>query len=157
MRRDLFALRETHEDNQSFGSSHLAPVDLRNVVAGNKSHHRRVIAMSKRHARVCRYAKRGSNSGHDFEWNSGVRQSFRFFAAAAEDEGISALQPDHVEAAPSAIDQQRANFLLRRGMIGSLFADIDPFSVFRRILEQIGIRQVIVKDAVGAFEQTPAF
>ena len=116
---------ESHEDHEGFGHADPAPIDGVDAVAGDEGHGGSVLAVRQRHAGVGRDAERRGDAGNDLEGDAGIGQRFGFFAAAAEDERIAALEAHHVPAAARALDEHGADFFLGEGVGGFLLADVD--------------------------------
>ena len=135
----------------------LLPIDRLDRVAGDEGDRRSVLAMRQRDARIGGDAERRRDARNHFERDAGIGQRFGLFAAAPEDERVAALQPDHRQAAPGALDQHGADLFLREGVVGFLLADVEPLGVRRGEVEQRVGRQVVVEDGVGLFEDAAAF
>ncbi len=125
------------------------PIDLVDVVTGDEGDDGGVIAMRERHAGVGGDAERRGDAGHDFERDARIGEGFGFFAAASEDERVAAFQADDVQAAAAAIDEQRADLVLREGVVGFLLADVDALGSGRGEGEKFGGSEMVVEDAVG--------
>ncbi|MNT82784.1 hypothetical protein D3C72_2225640 [compost metagenome] len=77
-------------------------------------------------------------------------QIFQFFAAAAENEGIAALEPHDPAAGAGMLDQQRMNARLGRVMVftGQL-AHRHAFGVAARQRHDLVADQPVIQDHVG--------
>ncbi len=115
-----------------------------------------MLAMRERHPRVRRNAQRRRDPRHDFESHARGGQRFGFFAAAAEDERIAALQPHHVQAATRALDQHGADLFLAEGVYRFLLADVDALGLGGRQIQQRRVGEVIVEHGVRLFQQAAA-
>ncbi len=104
--------------------------------------------MRQRNARIRRDAERRRNARHDFKRNTGAGKRLGLLAAAPEDERVAAFQPDHVEPAFTAVNQQRADFFLRQRVRRFLLADVDPLGGSGREVEQNRVGQMVVKNGV---------
>jgi hypothetical protein len=116
-----------------------------------------VVAVRERYAGVGGDAEWRCDTGHDFERHAGLSERFSFFTAAAEHERIAALETHHVEAACAAIDEQRADFLLRESVRGFFLANVEAFGGGGREIEQIGAREMIVENGIGLGEKAFGF
>ena len=65
------------------------------IMAGDERDRRICLPVGQRNTGVRQSADSSGNTGHHPEGNSGGHQRQRFLAAAAENEGIPALQPHH--------------------------------------------------------------
>src|SRR5499425_704461 len=106
--------------------------------------------MRQRDPGIGGYRDGRGDTGNDLERNSVRGQRFRFLAAAPEDERITALEPYHPEAAPGAIEQQRGYDLLFDALGAAVLADQQTLGVWRSVVEQTRVRQVVVDHDVGA-------
>ena len=106
--------------------------------------------MRDRNARVIRRRDDGRNARHHFKWNLRRRQSLCFLAAATENVGIAALEPDDAFARARPGDEQRGDFVLRHRHV---FSARDEFGGRRREAEQGGIDERVVEHHVGVPEQ----
>ena len=84
--------------------------------------------MSERNLRAGRGAKCRRDTGNDFKLDAGLAQSFDLFPGAAKDQRVAALQPHHLQAQQSVLDQQRIDFLLADFLASKTFADIVDFA-----------------------------
>ena len=82
------------------------------LVAGREGDGACRPAVRQRDARIGRRRDGGGDAGDDDEGDAGVDERFGLFAAAAEDEGIAALQAHHDLPLPGALDEERVELLL---------------------------------------------
>ena len=75
-------------------------------------------------------------------------QEQRFFAAAIEHERIAPLQPRDNAAFARLLGEQVADGLLRHGLRRGR-ADVDPFCVLRRVLQQARVDEMVVEHHFG--------
>ena len=133
------------------------PVEVESVVAqvaGDEGDRLRVVAVGQRDARIRRHAGGGGDAGHHLERHAVLDQGFDFLAAAAEDEGIAALQAQGALAFLGEAHQQQVDLLLRHGMVVALLADVDALGIAPAHVED-GLRyQAVVDDDVGLLHQT---
>jgi len=80
-------------------------------------------------------------------------QRFDFLAAAAEDEGIAALQTQHALAFLGQAHQHEVDFLLRHRMVVALLADIDAVGVAPAHVENRLRDEAVMHDDVGLLHQ----
>ena len=73
----------------------------------------------------------GGDAGNDFKGNSRINQSKGLFPAAAEDEGVPALEPDNCFSLSGRTDHHLINLSLRGGGTVSPFAHGDSFCSLR--------------------------
>ncbi len=104
--------------------------------------------MRERYARVSRDSQGGRNPRYDLEGYTRGSQRFGFLATPPEDEGIAALQPHHVPAAPRALDQHGADLFLAEGVYRFLLPDVEALGWRGRQVEQRGVGQVVVEDGI---------
>ena len=98
-------------------------------------------------ARQC--GESGGHSGDDAKGHARRRERQNFFAAAAEDEGVAALQSQHAQSAARKIDEQCADvFLGDGGLAASLAGEVQPRALARQG-QNAGIDQRVVNDHVG--------
>ena len=65
--------------------------------------------------------------------------------------------PATPEALAAAINENRADFVLREGVVGLFFADVEALGGRGSEREKFGGREVIVENAVGLFEEALGF
>ena len=143
---------ESHENHQCLGVADFGPVDCLHGVPGDEGDGGGVLAMGERHAGVGGNAEGSGHAGHDFKGYAGIGQGLGFFAAAAEEEGVAALEAHHGQAAARALDEQAADFLLRECVRRFLFADVEAFGVGWGEREEGGVGQMVVENGVGLLE-----
>src|ERR1051326_1535119 len=100
-------------------------------------------------ARICRYCDGARYARHNFKRDTGFGKSFRFFAAAAENERIAALQSAYVLAFASFFDHQPLDVLLLKALLAPFFTDIDHFSIRTCLFKQMQVNQPVVQNDVG--------
>ena len=103
-----------HHDQRHAARLHAAERLVERLAGVPRQHEerRRHAAMRHRNAGQLRRRHRRRHAGHDLEGDAGHRQRQRFFAAAAEDERVAALEPHDALAAPRGADHQPVNRLL---------------------------------------------
>ncbi len=89
--------RHVHDDHRR-GPGDGGPVDIgrhraRGIVAGQKDNRVIDVAVGGRDAGIGQPADAGGDARHDAERNAGLGELAGFLSAAAEDEGIAALEP----------------------------------------------------------------
>jgi len=93
-------------------------------MAGEDQQRRSDIAMRQRDVGGSGRAKRGSDSGDNFEINAALSQGLDLFAASAEDEGIAALKPNHLQIEPGIVDQRLIYVLLQGTLPTAALANV---------------------------------
>ena len=149
--------RQAHENDEFPDVADFVPIDGVDGVAGHESDGGGVLAMGEGDAGVGGDAERGGDSGDDLESDAGIGEGLGLFAAAAEDEGVAALEADDGQSTAGALDQHAADFILGEFVGGLLFADIDAFGARRGEFEESGRGEVVVEDGVGESENATAF
>ncbi|MCX6624983.1 MAG: hypothetical protein NTY38_28770, partial [Acidobacteria bacterium] len=81
--------------------------------------------MSERDAGISGDAERRGYARNHFEGDAGGRERFHLLAAAAEDEGIAALEADDGLPLARLFDQHGGDLLLRKCVRGALLAHVD--------------------------------
>ncbi len=126
-------------------------------MAGHDRQGRRQRAVRHRNAGVGGHGHGGGDTRHHFEIDPGGGHGFGLLPAAAEDEGIAALQTHHHLAGFRPFDQQAIDVRLILVLPASPAADVDPLRPVRRMPQQRGIREVIVQDDIGLLKTGLAF
>ena len=104
-------------------------------------------------AGVGRTGQGGGDARHDFEFDSGRSQLLGLFTAAAEDERVTALEPDDHLASSRFVDEELIDLILRKGVFAGALADVNHFRVLRNALgDRIG-HERIDGDDVGTRDQ----
>ena len=75
------------------------------MVRRDERHLRCLVAKRQRQPGLRGAAKRRGHARHHDDRNAGVAQIFEFFAAAAEDEGIAALQAYDIQSPPRRVGE----------------------------------------------------
>src|SRR5581483_11592167 len=90
---------------------------------------------------------RRSHAGDNLEFDSGRAQRLRLLTTAAENKGIAALQSHHPLSAAGPLDHQTIDLgLIERPRRARAAADVNQFRVRRRLLEQFGTDERVVKN-----------
>ena len=119
---DAIQPREAHVEHRS-GARHgqRAPIGLASPfgsgMARHETHAVGVFAMRERNAGIGGAAGRRGDAGHHREIDSGPCERLELFAAAAEYEGIAALEPHHAPSLAGMLDQQLVDRLLARVLL----------------------------------------
>ncbi len=108
--------------------------------------------MGHRDAPVSRGSQGGGDAGNDLERNVFLHQQFQFLAAPAEEEGVAALEPHHVLAGLSLLQQDAVDFLLGHRVISSLLAHIDALGGGRNQAENLLAYQPVIDHHVCMFQ-----
>ena len=91
--------------------------------------------------------------GHHLEGNAVSRERLDFLAAASEDEGVAALEPQHALAFTGQANEKFVDFLLAHGVIVALLADEDALRIAPGHVDD-GLRhQVVVHHHIGLLHQ----
>src|SRR5207249_3556671 len=96
-----------------------------------------LISMRDGNAGIRRYRDGARYARHNLKRNPRFGKGFRFFAAAAENERIAALQSAYVLAFASLFDHQPLDVLLLNALLAPFFTDIDHFSIRTCLFKQM--------------------
>ena len=99
---------------------------------------------------------RARHAGHDEHRYPRLAARRRLLAATPEDERIATLEPDDGAPAPRMIHEHRVDLGLRVGRVSGTLARVDQLGARASLTEQLGARQAVVHDHVGAAEQVQA-
>jgi hypothetical protein len=113
----------------------------------------RRIAMGEGNPGLCCASQGGGDARHDFVSNAGAVQCLGFFAAAAEDKRISALQTHDFLAVVRKLYQQRIDLSLRDAMPSPGLTDEHPFRIAACEVEHFIGDETVVHDNVRFTEQ----
>src|SRR5581483_5643197 len=92
----------------------------------------------------------------DLERHSGGDERLRLLPAAPEHHRISALQADHGLPRAGALDEQAVDLvLLEEARAAPVLPREDALGARRRVAQELGVREVVVDDDVGAPEAVP--
>ncbi len=128
--RDGAQMRERHvedDDRRAFGDGR--PVEIfgdraARHVAGDEGDGVIDVAVGDRDAGIAEAADAGGDARHQTEGDARIDQRQRLFAAAAEDEGVAALQAQHALAGPRQFDEARRDVALLRARLAAALAGI---------------------------------
>ncbi len=109
--------------------------------------------MGQRDSRIGRAAAGRGDAGDDLEGDALAGQRLDLLAAASEDEGVAALQPQDPLALPRELDQQRGDLGLGQGVVLGHLADIDALRVAAHQVEDRLADQPVVEHHVGLLHQ----
>ncbi len=126
---------------------------LRVLVPGDEGDRGGVVAVGDRDAGVGGGGDAGGDAGDDLELDPGDAQRLALLAAAAEDEGVAALEPDDALAGSRRLDQPGADLLLGDRGHSRLLADVDQLGVLAGAVERPRRDQTVVEDRVGTGDQ----
>src|SRR5450756_238225 len=101
--------------------------------------------MGERYAGVGRAADSRRDAGHHRKIDSRPCERLEFFAAAAEDEGVAALEPHHAPSLPSVLDQQVVDRRLARILTARGLADADPRRIAPSKVQHFARYQAVVQ------------
>ena len=108
--------------------------------------------MGERNAGVGGNGDRRRDAGNDLEGDAGRRQRLGLLAAAAENEGITALESDDALALPRSGDEQPDDLVLFDTLTAAVLADQHALGPLRGVVEQARIGQVVVDDHIAALQ-----
>ena len=134
-----------------------APVELGASVlevTGREHHRLGMIAVGQRDARVGRHATGRSDARHDLEVDARLDELLELLTAAAEDEGIAALESYHPLAFLASETSRRLISSCGKVWLPASLADIDAFCFGTGDLENVGCDQMIVHQRIGATDET---
>ncbi len=154
-RHDARQLRDAHvKDDRVLRVGEEAPVGriIGVGVAGDERNALGEAAMRERQAARGRGTERGRDTRHDGVGNAVRLQHLELFTAAAENEGVTALQSRDALAAAGELNEQRVDALLLAALAGFL-ADEDALRVAARALEHRLADQPVIKDHVRLLQQ----
>jgi hypothetical protein len=123
------------------------------LVPGDEGDGGGIVAVGDRDAGVGWGGDPGRHSGNHFERDARRGQCLCLFAASAEDERITALQPDDELALSGALHQQLIDSLLRDARGAGLLPDVEQFGVGPGSHQNVVRDEAIVDDHVGRDDQ----
>ena len=131
--------------------SQCLPIGFRSIlrVPGHEGDAAGEFAVGHRNAQRRRHRGACGDAGDDLDLDSLRAQRFDLFAAAAEDEGVSALQPHHVPSLPGVENEKLLDEGLGRGLAAAAFADLDDPRVRAQVRETAAIHQLVHQHHVG--------
>jgi hypothetical protein len=112
--------------------------------------------MSKRNTGIRGDTQGRGHTRDDLIRHAGFSQSLQFLAAATEDERIATLEAHDSASGKRTLDHDAADLFLRVSVLRSFLADVDAFGVRRSEVKQPRVGEVVVQDAPGKAEDTPA-
>jgi hypothetical protein len=149
------------EDRRPAGCRERRPVERVGLVAGVRGgqlQRLRMVAVRERDAGVGGAGQGRGDARDDLEGNAVRGQHFEFLAAAAEHEGVAALQAHHRAARARMLEHEPVDARLRGCMrVGAagragLLADVDQLGVAAHAREHVGGDQAVVQHHVGLRE-----
>ena len=122
-------------------------------MAGDEGDGLRRIAMRQRDLRRGRNAQRRRDAGNDLDLDALGAQRLDLFSAAAEDEGIAALEPHHPLAGAGRSHQPAMDLALRNRMFAPGLAD--GHDLRRRVgqVENLRAHQPVGEDHLGGTDR----
>ncbi len=100
---------------------------------------------------------RGRNARHHRIGHAGLAQRLDFLAAAAEHEGVAALQAYRALARFRGLDQQAIDRLLADAGLSDATADRNARRIATRAVENFGRHQFVVEHDVGVLQRAQCF
>ena len=138
---DVAQITHRHqEDQRLLRIAQTLPIDcgtvLRRIfVTRDDREHRTVIAVRHRNAGIRRSRKRGTHARNDLELDPCCMQRLRFFAAAAKEKRVAALQAHDRFPGARLFDHERFDLVLRYALGAAAFACIDAFACRRHKID----------------------
>ena len=120
---------------------------------GKEGDAQRLVAIGQRHLELRRRAEPCGNSGNHRIGDAGVAQRLDLLAAAAEDEGIAALQPHRALAGFRGIDQQLVDRVLPDAGLADAATDRNARGVAADAIKNFGRDQFVVEHDVGILQR----
>src|SRR4051812_567407 len=105
--------------------------------------------MGERNAGERGGAKSRRHAGNDFERDASRVQSVRFLAAAAEDERIAPLEPDHAPALSGGGDHRVMDRLAAFDMPGAQLRHADTLGLCGSMVEHRCRNETVIKHEIG--------
>ncbi len=118
------------------------------LVAGDERDGRGASPVGQGDAGVAAGGDGRRHAGDDAEGDAGGRQGVGLLAAAAEDQRVPALEPDHDLPGSALLDKQGADLLLAKPRGPGALADVDPLGARRGQRQQLRRRQPVVKNHI---------
>lgn len=153
--RNFRNIGEPHIDDEGrLGIGEARPVEFERLVglavAGDVADAARKSAMGQRDVRRRGAALRRRDPRHDLERYTGALERLGFLAAAAEDERVAALEPDHGASGAGEPHQHAVDLRLRHAMMARLLADIDAGRPLGNKAEYFRRDQPIIDHDIGS-------
>ena len=112
--------------------------------------------MGDGHACIGRHGVRRGHSGHHLELDAGGAQLERLLPAAAEDERVAALQPNHALTAAAELHQEGVGLLLRERLEAGPLAGEVQLGARRGHRHHPWIHQGVVDERIAAPQELGA-
>ena len=123
------------------------------LVRGEEGDAGRFVTVGERHLEIGGAAEPGGDAGNDRIGDAGRAQRFDLFAAAAEHEGIAALQPHHALAGLRGLDHALVDGVLADAGLADAAADRNARGVAADAVENFRRDQLVVEDDVGILQR----
>ena len=104
--------------------------------------------MGERDPRIGGNGDGGGHAGDDLEWDARLPEDLSLLAAAAEDERVAAFEAGHDVPPPGLLDEAPVDLLLGEGVIGPLFAGVDPAGLLSGMEEDLRADQMVIEDHI---------
>ena len=149
---------DAHEEDERVDTRRQPiPADIalalrRVLVARDDGKRRRNAAVRDGNARVSRHRDGGRDARHDLKRQAVLLEQQTLFAAAAEDEGIAALEAHDCLALFRLVDEQLIDVRLLHRVVARRLADVDELGITRRPAEDAIIREAVVDNNLGALQ-----
>ena len=109
---------------------------------------RGVVPVGKRDPRIGGNGDGGRHAGNDLERDARLPEDLRLLAAAAEDEGVAALEAGHDVPPPGLLDEAPVDLLLGEGVVAPLLAGVDPTGLLSGMEKNLRADQMVVDDHI---------
>src|SRR5690606_14169161 len=131
------------------------PVLIRQILAlpRNEAHGARVGAVGEWEARLGGASRRRGDARDDLAIDARFARRVKLLAPAPENEGVAALQANHLFAGARLAYEQIVDLVLPHRVTAALFSDADPFHFRRDQGEHVIADEAVMNDQIGAAEQ----
>ena len=131
------------------------PVDARGLVGamgGDEGEPRRLVAEGERQLGLGGAAERSGDAGNDDDGDILLAQALDLFAAAAEHEGIAALETNHLAAGSRGVDQPAVDLVLADAGLAAALADEHALGVAPHAVEHRVGDELVVEYDIGVLQ-----
>ena len=118
-------------------------------MAGDEGHGLVHLAVGDWDAGAGQSADPGGDAGDDADRDAVADQGLRLLAAAAEDEGVAPLQPQHPTARAGQVDQPQRDVALQGRGLAAALAGEDALGSRSGPVQQRRVHQRVVDDDIG--------
>ena len=146
-----------HQKNQRRNLAQCVEIDIVAVAAAKMAGHNRHggsrVAVRHRNSRAERRRERRGNARNHVEADAVFSQIFGLFSAAAEQERIAALQPNHHLALARFVDKQFVDLILARIVTADRLAHVNALGGRLRQRQYVLLNQPVVNNDIGRLDQ----